>query len=162
MNNIEAVQRYREKNRAVINARAKEAQRRRRADPIIGARIRQQRNANAKMHYARLRTAQPYRMLVLSAKGRARKKQVPYDLTVQWAQERWTGRCELTGIPFELAYGRGKKGGRPLSPSLDRIDPAKGYTQGNCRFVLQAINAFKGTMPDEEMLRLAEALLRRK
>ena len=44
-------------------------------------------------------------------------------------------------------------------PSIDRIDPKGGYTTDNCRFVLQGINAFKGQETDENMYRIAEALL---
>lgn len=49
-----------------------------------------------------------------------------------------TGVCEVTGLPFNL---RAQKTRRWNSPSIDRIDSARGYTYDNVRFVLWAINA---------------------
>jgi hypothetical protein len=47
----------------------------------------------------------------------------------------------------------------PTSLSVDRIDNSKGYIPGNVRLVCVAINAFRGTMNDEEMLKMARALI---
>jgi hypothetical protein len=55
----------------------------------------------------------------------------------------------------------GKSGVRPYSPSIDRINPLKGYTQDNSRWVLTAVNSFKGEMSDAEMLTIARALVDR-
>ncbi len=92
---------------------------------------------------------------------RARKAGLDYDLTPEWAAATFTGFCSLTGLPFILvAYGKaGQSGGKPCSPSIDRINPLKGYTQANCRWVLHAVNSFKGTMGDTQMYHIAEALL---
>ena len=71
-------------------------------------------------------------------RNRERKTPVPFDLTIEWALERWTGRCEITGLPFEV---RKVGGPNPFSPSIDRIIADKGSTQDNCRFVLFGIPA---------------------
>jgi hypothetical protein len=56
------------------------------------------------------------------------------DLSKRFA----TGRCELTGLPFDLTV---RKARRWNSPSIDRIDAARGYTHDNVRFVVWALNA---------------------
>lgn len=48
---------------------------------------------------------------------------------------------------------------RFFSPSIDRIVPALGYTPENCRFILWAVNAFKHDGTDDDMYRVAEALI---
>ena len=50
------------------------------------------------------------------------------------------GRCELTGVLFEYTVRPGVRA-RPLIPSLDRIDPQKGYIKENLRVVCYAVNA---------------------
>ena len=105
----------------------------------------------------------PWYSGLLAAGDRSRQKKHEYTLTAEWAASTYTGFCVLTGIPFVIsAQGpAGKSGVRPYSPSIDRINPLKGYTQDNCRWVLSAINSFKGTMTDQEMLTIARALVTR-
>ncbi len=86
---------------------------------------------------------------------RAKQRNLPFDLTDDWARARWTGRCELTGIEFRQSFVRQN----PFSPSLDRIDPRAGYVQGNCRFILAAVNYLKGSGSDMYMYAIAQALL---
>jgi hypothetical protein len=98
------------------------------------------------------------KFIVRGAKHRSIKNGHEFDLTLEWARERWTGHCELSGLPFD--WSRPKL--HEFSPSIDRVDASKGYTQDNCRFILQAINAFKGSWSDETMFMIARALLGRK
>ena len=109
------------------------------------------------------RAERPWYQALHGAGDRARKFTLDFDLTVDWAQATYTGFCALTNIPFIVAAQQeaGKSGGRPYSPSIDRINPLKGYTQDNCRWVLFAVNSFKGTMTDQEMLTIARALIAR-
>lgn len=98
--------------------------------------------------------------MVKGAEARAKKAGIAFDLTPEWAEKKWTGRCELTDIPFVVGL-RGC-GGKLFSPSIDRIIPALGYTQGNCRFVLFCVNIFKFDGSDDDIYRVAEALLARR
>lgn len=65
------------------------------------------------------------------------------------------GLCALSGVRMTWAGGSA----RPTSVSVDRIDPAKGYIKGNVRIVCMAVNAFRSTMNDEQLLKFAKALV---
>ena len=69
--------------------------------------------------------------------------------------DRQQGLCALSGIKMTWATGKTS----PTSISVDRIDQSKGYVDGNVRLVCMAVNAFRGTMNDQELLVFARALL---
>ena len=77
---------------------------------------------------------------------------------MEWAEERWTGFCELSGVAF-FKRGDGPKK-FALMPSIDRIIPELGYLQSNCRFILFCLNSMKADMDDATMFMVAEALLK--
>jgi len=82
--------------------------------------------------------------LLKDARRRAAAKGVRFSLTRSWVIERlqkWT--CEATGWLFVIQSGRGH---HPFAPSIDRINPARGYTSANCRVVISAVNTMKGTL----------------
>jgi hypothetical protein len=77
-------------------------------------------------------------LLVDAARRRARIGGLSFDLDEhrQELQERIdAGFCEVTGIPFNLDGGRTYD-----SPSLDRINPRRGYTYDNVRMVCDLMN----------------------
>ena len=65
------------------------------------------------------------------------------------------GLCALSGIRMTWATGKTA----PTSISMDRIDQQQGYVEGNVRLVCTAVNAFRGIMNDQEMLKFAVALV---
>lgn len=99
---------------------------------------------------------EPFIKLVSKSRTRARESGIENDLTISWARDRWTGACEITGIKFRRAVN-GKQ--NSFSPSIDRIDSSKGYTQTNCRFILCALNRFKGDDTDDVMYLIARILV---
>lgn len=113
-------------------------------------------NQKRKINLRKSRKELPWKYMLKSAADRAKQKGVPFFLTEEWAANRWTGHCELTGIQF-AAPGVGQ-GPKMFSPSLDRIVPSIGYTPENCRFVLWGVNALKGTGTDADMMLIAKAL----
>lgn len=71
-------------------------------------------------------------------------------------------RCELTGLRFDVDnFKTPGAGGTHYAPSPDRIDPKKGYVEGNVRWVLWAVNRAKGEMPDERFIEIFRALIDR-
>jgi hypothetical protein len=109
----------------------------------------------AQLFHLQTRQKTPWKDILRSAFRRALEKGLPFDLTPEWAASRWTGQCEVTDIPFTLTN---TKSGF-YSPSIDKIEPLKGYVQGNCRFVLFSVNSFKGPGTDEDMLVVARAIM---
>jgi len=102
----------------------------------------------------------PLRTLLESAERRAREKSLPFTLTRAWAEQRYMGKCELTGLDF-TTHGRLTGKVSPFAPSIDQRVPGAGYTPENAQFVLWAVNRFKGDMPHLTMMVIARALTRK-
>lgn len=99
-------------------------------------------------------------LLVRAAKTRAEAKRLAFLLDASDIIRRIeAGCCEVTGIPFFLKHHTEKSTFKhPFAPSLDRIDPAKGYTPDNVQVVVWIYNAAKGQGTHEDVLNLARAL----
>lgn len=101
--------------------------------------------------------------LVYGSKHRAKKLGLEFDLTTAWLEERLqAGVCEVTGLPFEFPEVEvGMKGGPKSNwiPSLDRVDPSRGYTQDNIKVVVWCYNGAKASGTHEDVMRLARALM---
>src|SRR5690348_1860562 len=54
---------------------------------------------------AKILSKRPWHYLLLSREHEAQRKGLAFELTNEWAQSRWTGCCEITGIGFRI---RGK------------------------------------------------------
>jgi hypothetical protein len=116
--------------------------------------------ATGSHNYHKRRITEPWAVLLMAARSRAKKRNQPFDLTHDWARSRWTGRCEVSGLHF--AIGMRGKSGHIFAPSIDKIIPSKGYTKDNCRFVLFAVNALKHDGSDDDMYRIASAIMANK
>lgn len=94
--------------------------------------------------------------LLQGSRFRAKSKGLPHDLDEQWLRPRLERRiCEVTGIPFS------EKVQRPAHrycPSIDRIDPTKGYTKENSRVVCMMLNIIKRDYSDAEIISVGVAL----
>lgn len=108
------------------------------------------REAGRRYHYRNY-----LKQMICQARNRSNNSGLTFDLTQEWAQSRWTGACELTGLEFSHP----SKGRSQFSASIDRIDNSLGYTKDNCRFILWAINKLKGEDTDEVMMLIARALI---
>lgn len=76
--------------------------------------------------------------LYASTKARAERHDVAFDLTKVWIKaEIDKGVCAITGAPFTFV-DVGKYQKNPWTPTVDRIDAAKGFVQSNCRLVVAA------------------------
>lgn len=83
--------------------------------------------------------------LVNRAHNRAKKKGVPFNLTIHDFEIPDT--CPVLNIPMFI--GDGKVG--PNSPSLDRIDPSLGYTKDNVAVISHRANTIKNDANLEEL-----------
>jgi len=104
------------------------------------------------------RLTKPWGQPISAARSRCKKSGEACDIDAAWGEKIWTGKCALTGIEFEYITDAG--GPSPLACSLDKIDPEKGYTKENCRFILFCLNAFKGRhLTDDALREIARRLL---
>lgn len=130
------------------------------ADPEYAAKHRQ-RMRNFWAYQRRYRLTNPWGKIIQGIRCRCKKAGIACDLNAAWARSVWTGKCEITGIAFDTNYGaRTKNAPIPFSPSVDRIDPTKGYTTDNVRWVLFGVNALKGMGSDDDMMMIAEAIVK--
>lgn len=94
--------------------------------------------------------------LLASAKARAQKKGLAFDLDLEWIIERMEKPCPKTGVEFRLVVGSGRHWN---APSLDRIDNTKGYTKDNCQIVIDMYNICKSNYHENQVLEFAKAVL---
>jgi hypothetical protein len=86
-----------------------------------------------------------------NAKSRARRDNVPFNLTLQDLINIATDECPILHTPFVwggASMGKGRT--RPDTPTLDRILPELGYVRGNVAFLSYRANRIKdnGTMQE--------------
>jgi hypothetical protein len=89
----------------------------------------------------------PEATLVMRAKQRAKQNGLPFDLTV--ADIVIPTHCPALGIPLIQRVGKGHTAN---SPSLDRVDPAKGYVRGNVVVISMLANRIKSDATHEQIL----------
>lgn len=87
--------------------------------------------------------------MLQDAKQRAKKSGIVFDLVE--GDIRIPSKCPVLGIPLQTSDGRASHN----SPSLDRIDPGKGYTIDNVIVVSHRANTLKRDASIDELRRLA-------
>lgn len=95
-----------------------------------------------------------------NCRARAGKKSLECNLTTEWIVSKLElGVCEATGLPLQLKTngGKGHKT-NSFSPSLERIDNSKGYTEDNCQITCWIYNRAKGAFPIADLLTMLKAL----
>ena len=81
--------------------------------------------------------------MIKSARKRSKEKNIDFDLDIKWLSSLFkeqNNKCILTNIDFIIPTERKNHLSTPFTPSLDRIDPTKGYTKNNTRLVCYAMN----------------------
>ena len=98
--------------------------------------------------------------LLNGARSRAKAKGIECNLTVAWIESRLhNGVCECTGIDFHIReYSKKEKyiPIHPHSPSLDQIEPSKGYTMDNVQIVCDQFNKMKNDRSMEQTYYVAK------
>ena len=101
------------------------------------------------------------RKMMHAAIWRSKQVNATCNLTIEdmlYLAKRANGHCEFTGLAFSSEAFRGNARRRPFAPSLDRIEPEKGYTRENCRFVLFCVNVAMSDWGPEALRRVALAI----
>jgi hypothetical protein len=99
------------------------------------------------------------------AERNSRQRGIQFELTVDELArlaQRAKGKCEVTGLPFEVVDTSRKWDRQPWTASIDRIDCTIGYTYANCRVVCAAVNVALNSWGLPVLERIAEALMLRK
>jgi len=99
----------------------------------------------------------------IKAGATRRSRQLQFDVTPEYLWElfqKQEGKCALSGLELDLAEGRRHRhvNGRVLTASLDRIDSAKGYLEGNVQWVHKDINIMKFEMSNEDFIELCQKI----
>lgn len=101
-------------------------------------------------------------MRFLCAKERAKKKNLPFDLTKKYLKELWdrqNGKCAVSGIEMTYSLCEGRT---PTNVSIDQINPNNGYTKGNIQLVCMAVNQIKSDLQMDDVYRFCKAILENK
>ena len=92
-----------------------------------------------------------------ASRVRAKQKGVPFNLTLDHLNEIWPpdNKCPILGVPFVRGQGE------PIStsPSIDRIEPAKGYTIGNVQVISRRANLIKSDATAAQVMIVAQYLV---
>lgn len=98
--------------------------------------------------------------MICDARQRAKTKGLPFDLDHDYIRSIVPSHCPILGVPLAWSCVRGNDhgGALPNSPSLDRIDPSKGYVKGNVWIISHRANSIKNDASHEELKLVTEAV----
>ena len=87
------------------------------------------------------------------ARARAKRKGLPHNITHAYMMGLWpSSGKDWTGHPMVWKGERdGKFAPRPESPTIDMIDPTKGYVEGNVEWLAGRTNLLKGGWSPDQM-----------
>jgi hypothetical protein len=91
-----------------------------------------------KEYSKRYRQENPELIMFQSARSRSKSNNIEFNLDI--SDVVIPDKCPILEIPFCLTNGDYRKDD---SPTLDRIDPKKGYTKGNVRVISYKANVMK-------------------
>jgi hypothetical protein len=91
-------------------------------------------------------------------KTRAKLKQIEFNLDAEYLFSIQSDICPV--FNFELSWGKSRKNAGFDSPSLDRIDPTKGYIKGNVQWISHLANTMKQNATKEQLVQFANWILK--
>lgn len=109
-------------------------------------------------YYRAYRERHPNRGLYRAARDRAKTRGLEFDIS--YDDIVIPAMCPVLNVPIVCYAGRGTPGGRMDSPSLDRIDPTRGYTKDNIQVISHKANSMKFNATKEELLKFADWVYR--
>jgi len=106
------------------------------------------------------RTENPEKLLLAHTRQRARRNDIPFNLTID--DIKIPEFCPVLGI--RLRTGQSRINGKLPDnvPSLDRINPTKGYTKGNVAVISWRANHLKNNATEEELASILDYMRRMK
>ena len=98
----------------------------------------------------------PEKSMFMKTRLRAKKKGIEFNIENTDIQIPET--CPILNISIFREFkggGNKNKGPRENSPSIDRLDNAKGYVKGNIQIISHKANVMKNSASPEELLKFA-------
>jgi hypothetical protein len=104
-------------------------------------------NEVVRARYAAYKRTSPFKHKCARISFSARSKKLPFDLTPEYLESIWTGKCPVLGCPITL------EGERNLDSvaELDKFIPEKGYIKGNVSFISRRANRLKSDASIDEI-----------
>jgi hypothetical protein len=112
-------------------------------------------NLSQKEYHQSYRLRNPEQCLLASARSRAKRKNVPFDIIVEDIVI--PDVCPILGIP--LTRNLGNHGGTNSSATIDRIVPSRGYVKGNIQVISMLANNMKANATRDELVTFAKWVL---
>ena len=104
--------------------------------------------------------------LLEAARTRAKNKKLDIDIDLEFLldlYEKQEGKCALTNIKFTFERNPiGVKNLLPYNPSIDKINPSKGYTKDNVRLLLVIMNLSLNNFGEECLYEVCKAFISQK
>lgn len=94
------------------------------------------------------------KVLTNAIRQRAKQTNIEFTVTCEYLLELAPDICPVFKI--NLGWCERNKWGKAHSPSLDRIDPSKGYIPGNVQWVSHKANAMKQDATTEQLNQFAD------
>jgi len=106
--------------------------------------------------YKAYRKANTEKQMFLAARHRAKRNNIPFNLTEDYLKSIYPSDMICPVLGFEMSVGLDENGSMNTSPSLDRIIPEKGYVPGNVVVVSMRANSIKTNATPEEIRKVAD------
>ncbi len=101
-------------------------------------------------------------LLFNAAKGKHVQRNLDFSLDyMDVLKEVRRGTCAATGLPLVNVRTERFERTHPFRASLDRIDNSRGYTPDNVRVVSKIFNTAKFCWTDADVMKMAEAFVKR-
>ena len=95
--------------------------------------------------------------MLWDSRKRAKKRGVEHTISIEFLYSLYTDTCPISGVSLLWERGHGKP--QENSPSLDRIDSTKGYTEDNVWLISYRMNRIKNDSTIEELRMILSACL---
>lgn len=136
-----ANKRYYDANKGRIRTRCKE---------LGHSKYTEKKAAYGKKH----RLKYPTKNILAAIKNRAKNKDIPFDLTLDWYDKEFAKGCAVTGIELDISGSK-----TSFTAHVDRKIPDLGYVQSNCQLVCASYNIAKKDWTHEDVIYMAYKLI---
>lgn len=93
------------------------------------------------------RRRNPFKFKCSSKRLDCSKRGIPFDLTPEYLESIWTGKCPVLGVPMDILSHKDNL----YAPQLDRVNPSMGYVKGNVVWLSRRANNIKSNATIEEL-----------